>query len=446
MEPPDVGPDCYQTGLHPICSADEVSRRMGSLWRKIRQATECKMLWVSSTRSRGQLDVDAIRDSEAPIPDKEINDVMRRSLEKREEDKPTNESSRQLRLQDDTSEEPSSQESSIAVVLPQEPKEQKQQLELIAPTEEQVEIIKVYLEARPETSESVKMLTDEVSQIQEVRYCLKTLREQIAARQSSNNNKYPANGITVNIPRSQKRVTNGNAVLPDAQVRDDQEESGKLREATKRLYAQLKEMERQHQEEKDRLQAESRESRARLAEQSERLERAERLSEERGQRVEELQRLLGGMETETGVLKEKLAAGEEELLHLQADREEGMEEQQRCAELEKEVAVLKEKIHHLDDMLKSQQRKVRHMIEQLQNSRTVLQERDRFIRDLEEKVAFLEAENREMHDHMEYFLAGQDPPPPSNENKPEIVYSKPLTPTTQTNKALPFIKVIEIKS
>lgn len=37
----------------------------------------------------------------------------------------------------------------------------------------------------------------------------------------------------------------------------------------------------------------------------------------------------------------------------------------RCVELEKEVAMLKEKIHHLDDMLKSQQRKVRHMIEQV---------------------------------------------------------------------------------
>lgn len=104
----------------------------------------------------------------------------------------------------------------------------------------------------------------------------------------------------------------------------------------------------------------------------------------------------------------------------------------RCAELEKEVATLKEKIHHLDDMLKSQQRKVRHMIEQvctnagglvlqgehththasvskivdlflfvlslmqLQNSRTIIQERDRVIRDLEEKVAFLEAEVRNL--------------------------------------------------
>lgn len=97
--------------------------------------------------------------------------------------------------------------------------------------------------------------------------------------------------------------------------------------------------------------------------------------------------------------------------------------------------------------------------------------------------AFSRQQNREMHDHMEYFLEGQDPPPLSNNNKPEIVYrwapththtvtsflgciddpnapsgppyksfvppslsSKPLTPTTQSNKALPFIKVIEIKS
>lgn len=40
----------------------------------------------------------------------------------------------------------------------------------------------------------------------------------------------------------------------------------------------------------------------------------------------------------------------------------------RAEQLEKEVAVLKEKIHHLDDMLKSQQRKVRHMIEQVRRA------------------------------------------------------------------------------
>lgn len=37
----------------------------------------------------------------------------------------------------------------------------------------------------------------------------------------------------------------------------------------------------------------------------------------------------------------------------------------RCADLEEELANLKKKIHHLDDMLKCQQRKVRQMIEQV---------------------------------------------------------------------------------
>ncbi|KAF7670075.1 hypothetical protein LDENG_00056600 [Lucifuga dentata] len=345
-------------------------------------------------------------------------------------------------------------ESSIAAVLPQRPTEEEEEtLDLITPTEEKVEVIKVYLESRQEREknhqESLRMLTDEVSQIQEVRYCLKTLREQMAARQNNNNNKYPANGYRVNVPSSQSAVINGNTVHieSDAHVRDNQEECVRLREATKRLYAQLKDLEKKHQEERDSLQAENTEYRLRLAEQSKHLQKAEEESEEKDQQVKELQRLLGSMEIESAILKDKMAAGEAELLQFAAEKEEGQEKVQRCAELEKELAILKEKIHHLDDMLKSQQRKVRHMIEQLQNSRTIIQERDRVIRDLEERVAFLEAENREMHDHMEYFLAGQEAPPlTSTEKKPQVIYSKTLTPSRQSNKSLPCIKVIEIKS
>lgn len=44
------------------------------------------------------------------------------------------------------------------------------------------------------------------------------------------------------------------SVCLQSQVTDNQEESVKLREATKRLYAQLKEMEKQHQEEREKLQ------------------------------------------------------------------------------------------------------------------------------------------------------------------------------------------------
>ncbi|KAM4630641.1 tuftelin 1b [Polymixia lowei] len=357
-----------------------------------------------------------------------------------------------------TSEQNSSKVNSIVSVPLQHPgEEQQHRPDLNTPTEEKVEVIKVYLETRQQKEESrqqsLKMLTDEVSQIQEVRYCLKSLREQMSARQNNNNNKYPANGYTVTVPSNQAIVTNGNIVRTelDAYVGDNQHETLRLREATKRLYTQLKELEKRHQEERDRLQVESNEFRHRLDEQTERLQKTERQSEERGQQVEELQRLLGSMEIESAILKDKMTAGEAELLQLKAGQEQGKEQgkenYQRSEVLEKELAILKEKIHHLDDMLKCQQRKVRHMIEQLQNSRTVIQERDRVIRDLEEKVAFLEAENREMHDHMDYFLGVQNPPPlTSHENKPQVIYSKPLIPSTLRNKSLPFIKVIEIKS
>ncbi|KAB5517942.1 hypothetical protein PHYPO_G00173370 [Pangasianodon hypophthalmus] len=310
---------------------------------------------------------------------------------------------------------------------------------------EKIEVIKVYLERgrqeQDKEQQSVTMLTDEVSQIQEVRYCLKTLREQMAAR-NNNNNKSPANGIRVNMPSSKSPVSNAGV---DAHVPESQEqECVRLREMTKRLYAQLQEVEQRHQEDIEALQAENRECLRRLEEQNQHLRQAQNEAEGRGQRIEELQTLLGNLKLENASLHDKMAAGEAELQDLRALKE--GEDEKRCKQLEKEQAVLKEKIHHLDDMLKSQQRKVRHMIEQLQNSRTMMEERNRLIGDLEEKVGFLEAENREMRDQIEFCLGDQTPSSFQSEKEAQIVYSKPLTPTSPGNKSLPFIKVIEIKS
>ncbi|CAK6960714.1 tuftelin 1a [Scomber scombrus] len=319
--------------------------------------------------------------------------------------------------------------------------------EPVKSTEEQVEVIKVYLEARRQEQQkhqqSLKMLSDEVSQIQEVRYCLKTLREQMAAK-----NKPHTNGWRVSAPfrKSSSSAPKGGAKA-DVQEAEDEAERTKLREVSKRLYAQLQETEKKHQEEKDRLQAEGSRLRECLSEQEEKLKNTEEANEKKDKRLEELQRLLGGMEQESSTLREAIRSREEELRELRKIREEGPKGEQRAEQLEKEVAILKEKIHHLDDMLKCQQRKVRHMIEQLQNSRMVIQERDRVIKELEEKVAFLEAENREMHDQMDYFLGGQRSNSYlSSERNPQIVYSKPIRPSNSSNKPLPFIKVIEIKS
>uniref|UniRef100_A0A3P9MBU2 Tuftelin 1b n=1 Tax=Oryzias latipes TaxID=8090 RepID=A0A3P9MBU2_ORYLA len=317
------------------------------------------------------------------------------------------------------------QESSIAVVLPQS-------LQKVTPS--CVVDTKVFLGSRLRRPESVRMLSDEESEVQEVRYCLKTLREQMAARQNNNNNNN--NKVRSRLPS-------------ESSVGDDEQESGKLREVSRRLHGRLKEVEKQQQEETDRLQAESNQLRALLAERTERLRKAEQESKEKEQQVEELQRLLQSMAEESRHFKDRVAEKEAELLQLKANEEEEQRDEMFPGmRAEKEASVLKEKNRLLDDMLKSHQRKVRNMIEQVQNSKTMLQDRDRVIRDLEERVAFLDAENRELHDHMDFFLNGQQPPPPPPpaENKPEVVYSKPLTPTTQTSKPLPFIKVVEIRS
>ncbi|XP_034030683.1 tuftelin 1a [Thalassophryne amazonica] len=319
--------------------------------------------------------------------------------------------------------------------------------EPVKSTEEQVEVIKVYLEAHRQEQQkhqqSLKMLSDEVSQIQEVRYCLKTLREQMAAK-----NKVHTNGWRISAPFKNNALSGPKGdTKADTQEVDDEAERTKLREVSKRLYAQLQDAEKKHQEERESLQAEASRLRECVSDQEEKLKNAEEASEKKDQRIEEVQRLLGGMEQESSALREEIRQREEELCELRKIREEGQNGQQRAEQLEKEVSVLKEKIHHLDDMLKSQQRKVRHMIEQLQNSRMVLQERDRVIKELEEKVAFLEAENREMRDQMDYYLGEQKSNSYlSSEHNPQIVYSKPIKPSTSSNKPLPFIKVIEIRS
>ncbi|NXF96840.1 TUFT1 protein, partial [Eubucco bourcierii] len=95
------------------------------------------------------------------------------------------------------------------------------------------------------------------------------------------------------------------------------------------------------------------------------LRRAEKNILEKEEQVDELQRLLAGMEKEHRSLLQKMKEGEAELARLRSVEGAKLAQQDRAAQLEQEVAALREKIHHLDDMLRSQQRKVRQMIEQV---------------------------------------------------------------------------------
>ncbi|XP_028358897.1 tuftelin isoform X5 [Phyllostomus discolor] len=302
--------------------------------------------------------------------------------------------------------------------------------ELVESNDGHEEIIKVYLKGRSGDKmtheKSINQLKSEVQYIQEARNCLQKLREDISSK----------------LDRDLGESHHRQEIQVDICVSEDVDS---LRKTVRDLLAKLQEAERQHQSERvgfevtlSRYQREAEQSH--LA-----LERAEDRAEQKEMEVGELQRHLLGMETEHQALLEKVREGETALEELRSKNADCRAEQEKAANLEKEVAGLREKIHHLDDMLKSQQRKVRQMIEQLQNSKAVIQSKDSTIQELKEKIAYLEAENLEMHDRLEHLIEKQVSHAnfstqtwAKTENLGSVRIAKPPNP-----KPMPLIRVVE---
>lgn len=99
------------------------------------------------------------------------------------------------------------------------------------------------------------------------------------------------------------------------------------------MYAQLQEAEKKHLEEKERLQAEGSRLREHLSQQEEKLKITEEDNEQKDKRIEELLRLLGGMEEESATLREAIRNREDELSELRKIREEGNKGDQRLANI-----------------------------------------------------------------------------------------------------------------
>ncbi|KAM4755837.1 tuftelin isoform 5-T5 [Cyanocitta cristata] len=299
------------------------------------------------------------------------------------------------------------------------------------------EIIKVYLKARADHEEPVTQLKSEVRYIQEAGSALKKLREDLSTKLQTQTEIREFREFREFQEHSEVVLEkrNGSCSCPEwlrAESREDPEDA---EDAAQRLLQRLQEAEKRHQLERKTFER----TVARYQEEVERvgsaLRRAEKDAAEKEMEVEELQRLLASMEKEHRNLLARMEAGEAELERLRKVEGDKVAQQDRSAQLEKEVAVLREKIHHLDDMLKSQQRKVRQMIEQLQNSKTVIQAKDAAIQELKERVSYLEAENLEMHDRIEHLIEQQvsrGGPSARARSKSEYVSSRSQIPPTGT--------------
>ncbi|XP_059836175.1 tuftelin 1a isoform X4 [Hypanus sabinus] len=195
---------------------------------------------------------------------------------------------------------------------------------------------------------------------------------------------------------------------PEMDTRE--QETEQMREATRRLYRKLMDAEGRHERETKLLEDQASLYKKQLGETRQLLQSSEETVVQQDRRIEELQRLMAGMEQEHRILVTKMEESERQLGEMRTRRQDAEAHQHRSEQLENEVKTLREKISHLSDMLQSQQRKVRQMIEQLQSSRSQIEEKDLLIQQLQERVEHLESENQELQDRAEYLSSSKGIP------------------------------------
>ncbi|XP_043101239.1 myocardial zonula adherens protein isoform X2 [Puntigrus tetrazona] len=170
--------------------------------------------------------------------------------------------------------------------------------------------------------------------------------------------------------------------------------------ALKELSAKLqKEYEEQLQEEQKKYREEIEALQAQLDDYMRRLEEAERNAQiaeakiaERDQRIAEVDRLLNCMAQEKGDLIKKLCECEQRLRGLDETDHADTAVAKQSEQLKAEAAELKERIKHLNDMVFSQQRKVKAMIEEVETLRAKVAQKDMFIAELLDRIAIVECE------------------------------------------------------
>ncbi|XP_051516016.1 myocardial zonula adherens protein-like isoform X2 [Myxocyprinus asiaticus] len=155
---------------------------------------------------------------------------------------------------------------------------------------------------------------------------------------------------------------------------------------------QLQEQQRKYTEEIESLQAQLDGYMRRLEEAEKNAKIAEAKITERDQRIAEVERLLNCMAQEKGDLIKKLYDCEQRLRGLDQIDHADKAEAKQSEQLKGEAAELRERIKHLNDMVFSQQRKVKAMIEEVETLRAKVAQKDMFISELLDRIAIVECE------------------------------------------------------
>ncbi|XP_010217615.1 PREDICTED: myocardial zonula adherens protein [Tinamus guttatus] len=181
-----------------------------------------------------------------------------------------------------------------------------------------------------------------------------------------------------------------------------------MREMTRKLYSQyeekMREEEKKHKAEKEILLEETNRLLKAIEEANKKMQITETSIQEKDQRIGELDRLIERMEEERHQLQKQLELNE---MQISGAKSETNLDSERSQHLEEVAASLRERIKHLDDMVHCQQKKVKHMVEEIEMLRKKVKEKEVFIIQLLEKISFLECENKELQDKLDYLMENQ---------------------------------------
>ncbi|KAM8974508.1 myocardial zonula adherens protein [Pelodytes ibericus] len=184
-----------------------------------------------------------------------------------------------------------------------------------------------------------------------------------------------------------------------------------MREMARKVYSQYEEKLQQEEfkytAEKEVLMGQTKQYLKAIEDASEKVRIAETKIEERDAKIAELDKLVLRMEQEREQLQVQLTSHEERLENLDKRITINSSERERAQHLEDAATSLRERIKHLDDMVHCQQKKVKSMIEEIELLRKKVHYKDLLIQQLLERIAFLEGENTELQDKMDYLLANQ---------------------------------------
>uniref|UniRef100_A0A452H5Q0 Myocardial zonula adherens protein n=1 Tax=Gopherus agassizii TaxID=38772 RepID=A0A452H5Q0_9SAUR len=203
-----------------------------------------------------------------------------------------------------------------------------------------------------------------------------------------------------------------------------------MREMTRRLYSQyedkLKQEEQKHIAEKETLIAETNRLLKAIEEANKKMQITETSIQEKDKRIGELDQFIQRMEEERRQLQKQLIQHE---VQISGAKSQTHSDRQRSQHLEEVAAGLRERIKHLDDMVHCQQKKVKHMVEEIEILKKKIMQKELFIMQLLEKISFLECENKELQDRLDYLMETQ---PRTNVETREIGVGCDL-PSSSTN-------------